>query len=47
MMIEPTETESKAELDQFVDALISIAKEVEDNPDLVLKARTTPHQPGG
>jgi glycine dehydrogenase subunit 2 len=38
MMIEPTETESKAELDLFVDALISIAKEVEDNPELVLKA---------
>jgi glycine dehydrogenase subunit 2 len=38
MMIEPTETESKAELDLFVDALISIAKEVEENPELVLKA---------
>jgi glycine dehydrogenase subunit 2 len=38
MMIEPTETESKAELDLFVDALISIAKEVEDKPELVLKA---------
>ncbi len=38
MMIEPTETESKAELDLFVDALISIAKEVEDDPELVLKA---------
>jgi glycine dehydrogenase subunit 2 len=38
MMIEPTETESKAELDLFIDALISIAKEVEDNPELVLKA---------
>jgi glycine dehydrogenase subunit 2 len=38
MMIEPTETESKAELDLFVDALISIAKEVEDNPEIVLKA---------
>jgi glycine dehydrogenase subunit 2 len=38
MMIEPTETESKAEMDLFVDALISIAKEVEDNPELVLKA---------
>ena len=37
MMIEPTETESKRELDLFVDALISIAKEVEENPDLVLK----------
>ena len=28
MMIEPTETESKGELDLFIDALISIAKEV-------------------
>src|ERR1700729_272798 len=33
MMIEPTETEGKAELDLFIDALISIAKEVEDNPE--------------
>src|SRR6266404_1910382 len=40
LMIEPTETESKAELDLFVDALISIAKEVEENPNLVL---TAPH----
>lgn len=38
MMIEPTETESKRELDLFVDALISIAREVEDDPELVLKA---------
>jgi glycine dehydrogenase subunit 2 len=38
MMIEPTETESKAEMDLFVDALISIAKEVDDDPELVLKA---------
>ena len=38
MMIEPTETESKAELDLFVDAMISIAKEIENNPELVLKA---------
>jgi glycine dehydrogenase subunit 2 len=38
MMIEPTETESKQELDLFADALISIAKECEENPDLVLKA---------
>ncbi|HYL73154.1 MAG TPA: aminomethyl-transferring glycine dehydrogenase subunit GcvPB [Bryobacteraceae bacterium] len=38
MMIEPTETESKAELDLFVDAMISIAKEIEDNPEFVLKA---------
>jgi glycine dehydrogenase subunit 2 len=38
MMIEPTETESKQELDLFVDAMISIAKEVEQDPDLVRKA---------
>jgi glycine dehydrogenase subunit 2 len=38
MMIEPTETESKQELDLFIDALIDIAKEVEDDPQLVLKA---------
>jgi glycine dehydrogenase subunit 2 len=40
LMIEPTETESKQELDLFIDALISIAKEVEENPDLV---KTAPH----
>jgi glycine dehydrogenase subunit 2 len=40
MMIEPTETESKAELDLFVDALVSIAKEAEETPELVL---TAPH----
>ncbi len=38
LMIEPTETEPKRELDLFVDAMISIAKEVESDPDLVLKA---------
>ena len=38
MMIEPTETESKQELDLFVDALIDIAKEVEEDPQFVLKA---------
>jgi glycine dehydrogenase subunit 2 len=37
-MIEPTETEGKRELDLFVDAMISIAKEVEEDPELVLKA---------
>ena len=30
MMIEPTESESKRELDQFCDALISIKKEIKD-----------------
>jgi glycine dehydrogenase subunit 2 len=38
LMIEPTETESKEELDLFIDAMISIAKEIEENPQLVLKA---------
>jgi glycine cleavage system P protein (glycine dehydrogenase) subunit 2 len=38
LMIEPTETESKDELDLFIDAMISIAAEVEENPELVLKA---------
>ncbi len=38
LMIEPTETESKRELDLFVDAMISIAKEVDENPEIVLKA---------
>ena len=40
LMIEPTETESKRELDLFADAMISIAKEVEETPDLV---KTAPH----
>ncbi len=40
MMIEPTETESKLELDQFIDAMISIAEEVESDPELV---KTAPH----
>jgi glycine dehydrogenase subunit 2 len=38
LMIEPTETESKRELDLFIDAMISIAKEVEEDPQTVLKA---------
>lgn len=38
LMIEPTETESKRELDLFIDAMQSIAKEVDENPELVLKA---------
>ena len=39
-MIEPTETESKQELDAFIDAMHAIAKEAEENPDLV---RSAPH----
>jgi glycine dehydrogenase subunit 2 len=38
LMIEPTETEGKGELDLLADALISVAKEVEADPQLVLKA---------
>jgi glycine dehydrogenase subunit 2 len=41
LMIEPTETESKAELDLLADALISVAHEVEADPELVLKAPHT------
>jgi len=40
MMVEPTETESKQELDLFADALVSIAQELKENPELVL---TAPH----
>lgn len=35
MMIEPTETESKDTLDGFADALIEIAKEARENPQIV------------
>ena len=38
LMIEPTETESKRELDLFAEALIAIAQEVEQEPELVLGA---------
>ncbi|MBW3563228.1 MAG: aminomethyl-transferring glycine dehydrogenase subunit GcvPB [Acidobacteria bacterium] len=40
LMIEPTETEPKEELDAFCDAMIAIAKECEENPELV---KTAPH----
>jgi glycine dehydrogenase subunit 2 len=38
IMIEPTETESPDVLDEFCDAMIAIAGEARDNPDLLLKA---------
>lgn len=38
IMIEPTESESKESLDRFIEAMISIAKEAMDNPDIVKKA---------
>jgi len=40
LMIEPTESESLEELDLFVDAMRSIAREVEETPELV---KTAPH----
>jgi glycine dehydrogenase subunit 2 len=40
MMIEPTESESREELDLLVDALTQIAREAEENPELV---KSAPH----
>ncbi|MDH5217018.1 MAG: aminomethyl-transferring glycine dehydrogenase subunit GcvPB [Gammaproteobacteria bacterium] len=40
LLIEPTETEPKELLDAFVDAMVQIQGEAENNPDLV---RTAPH----
>jgi glycine dehydrogenase subunit 2 len=38
LMIEPTETESKEALDAFCDALLAIAREAEEEPQVVLDA---------
>src|SRR4030095_8991382 len=38
MLIEPTESVGRQELDQFVEAMISIATEAVDDPELVLGA---------
>jgi len=40
LMIEPTESEPKEELDAFCDAMIAIARESEERPELV---RSAPH----
>ncbi|MBK8315759.1 MAG: aminomethyl-transferring glycine dehydrogenase subunit GcvPB [Acidobacteria bacterium] len=40
MMIEPTESEGREELDLFIDAMRSIAREAEETPDLV---KSAPH----
>jgi glycine dehydrogenase subunit 2 len=43
IMIEPTETESRETLDAFCDAMIAIAKEARENPDMLKSApHTTP-----
>lgn len=41
LMIEPTETESKETLDEFVEVLLTINREIEENPEKVLGA---PHR---
>ncbi len=41
IMIEPTETESKETLDSFIDAMIQIAREAEENPEVVQEAPHT------
>jgi glycine dehydrogenase subunit 2 len=41
LMIEPTETESKATLDEFADAMLAIAEEARTDPDTV---RGAPHR---
>ncbi|MDR0363262.1 MAG: aminomethyl-transferring glycine dehydrogenase subunit GcvPB [Planctomycetota bacterium] len=40
LMIEPTETEAKEDLDAFADAMIRIAREAEENPDILHAAPT-------
>ncbi len=40
LMIEPTETESKETLDAFISAMREIAREAEENPEIL---RTAPH----
>ena len=41
IMIEPTETESKEDIDQFIDAMQQIAREAKEDPDVLLNA---PHK---
>ncbi len=38
LMVEPTETESKEDIDRFINALKAISKEAEENPELLLQA---------
>ncbi len=40
LMMEPTETESKEGLDRFIETMITIAKEAEQNPELLRQAPT-------
>ncbi|MCB1198750.1 MAG: aminomethyl-transferring glycine dehydrogenase subunit GcvPB [Deltaproteobacteria bacterium] len=43
LMIEPTESESKAELDRFIATMQQIAQEAKEDPD---KVKTAPHRTG-
>ena len=43
LMIEPTESESKHELDNFIEAMKTIAKEAQENPE---KVKSAPHRVG-
>ncbi len=38
LMIEPTESENKQRLDEFVEIMLKIAKEIEQNPQIALKS---------
>lgn len=42
IMIEPTETESKETIDQFIDAFKSVVQEARDNPEIL---KSAPHLP--
>jgi glycine dehydrogenase subunit 2 len=41
LMIEPTETEAKETLDEFADAMLAIAREAAESPELVKGAPHT------
>jgi glycine cleavage system P protein (glycine dehydrogenase) subunit 2 len=41
LMIEPTESASKEELDEFIEAMRAVAREIEEDPEFVLKAPHT------
>jgi glycine dehydrogenase subunit 2 len=41
LMIEPTETESKRDLDHFIDAMIKISEEAEKDPEILKSAPTS------
>ena len=43
MLIEPTESVGRADLDAFVDAMIDIDREAQEDPELVINAPHTTH----